>query len=149
MPPPPPLPGETSSKRRLTRSTTRAGRGVPSDTPATPITPSCPVAPNQRTGLRPPAASAMASPNPFTPHGEDEFSNPREDAEATAPPQGSPVPRAPAHGWDSFVHSLDETAQRELGVVDDIRASWSESLSLNNEVNNCPCPLRSSPYKLS
>jgi hypothetical protein len=43
-PPPPPLPGEIATKRRLTRSTTRAGRGVPTprqlDKPATPITPS-------------------------------------------------------------------------------------------------------------
>jgi hypothetical protein len=59
----------------------------------------------------------MASPNPYTPLGEDEESNPTED---TAPPQGSDNPRALAHGWDSFVNSLDATAQRELGVVDDI-----------------------------
>jgi len=67
----------------------------------------------------------MASLNPFTPLGEDEFSNPREDADAAAPPPGSPVPRAPAHGWDSFVHSLDETAQRELVIVDDILFSYA------------------------
>jgi hypothetical protein len=93
MPPPPPLPGETSSKRRSTRSTTRGGGGVSSDTPATPVTPSRSVAPSQRTGLRPPAASAMASPNPFTPLGEDEFSNPREDVDAAAPPPASTDPR--------------------------------------------------------
>ena len=93
--------------------------------PATPITPSRPVALSQRTGLRPPTAPAMASPNPFTPLGEDEISNPREDADATAPPPGSNNPWAPPHGWDSFVHSLDETAQRELGVVDDILISYA------------------------
>ena len=88
VPPPPPLPGETSSTRRSTRSTTRAGGGVPLDMPATPITPSRPVALRQRKGLRPPTAPAMASPNPFTPLGEDEISNPREDADAAAPPPG-------------------------------------------------------------
>ncbi len=73
----------------------------------------------------------MASPNPFTPLGEDEISNPseisnpREDADAAAPPPGYTDPRAPTHGWDSFVHSLDETAQRELGVVDDILISYA------------------------
>jgi len=66
----------------------------------------------------------MASPNPFTPLGEDEVSNPREDAEDTAPPPGSNA-LVPAHGWDSFVNSLDETAQRELGVVDDILISYA------------------------
>ena len=59
----------------------------------------------------------MASPNPYSPLGEDEESNPTDDA---APPPGSDDPRAPAHGWDSFVNSLDETAKGELGVVDDI-----------------------------
>ena len=93
--------------------------------PATPITPSRPVALSQRTGLRPPTAPAMASPNPFTPLGEDEISNPREDADAAAPPPGYTDPRAPTRGWDSFVHSLDETAQRELGVVDDILISYA------------------------
>ena len=73
----------------------------------------------------------MASPNPFTPLGDDEIltpsgiSNPREDADAAAPPPGSTDPRAPTHGWDSFVHSLDVTAQRELGVVDDILISYA------------------------
>ena len=63
------------------------------------------------------SAMAMASPNLYTPLGEDEESNPTEDA---PPPPGSKDPRAPAHGWDLFVNSLDETAQRELGVVNDI-----------------------------
>jgi hypothetical protein len=73
----------------------------------------------------------MASPNPFTPLGEDEIStlseisNPREDADAAAPPPDYTDPRAPTRGWDSFVHSLDETAQRELGVVDDILISYA------------------------
>ena len=125
-PSPPPLPGENASKRRSTRSTTRAGGDVPPphqlDTPATPITPSRMVAPHQQTGLRPLKASAMASPNPYTPLGEDEESNPTEDA---MPPPGSNDPRAPAHGWDSFVNSLDVTAQRKLGVVDDILISYA------------------------
>ena len=103
-------------------STTRAGGGVPPphqvDTPATPIAPSRTVAPHQ-----PPKASAMASPNPFTPLGEDEELNPRDNADSAAPPPGSNNPRAHAHGWDSFVNSLDETAQQELGVVDDILIS--------------------------
>ena len=125
-PPPHPLPGENASKRWLTHSTTCAGGGVPPphqlDTPATPITPSCTVAPNQRTGLQPPKASAIASSNPYTPLGEDAELKPTEDA---VPPQGSNDPRAPAHGWDSFVSSLDVTARQELGVVDDILISYA------------------------
>ena len=70
-----------------TRSTTRAGGGVPpphhSDTPATPITPSCRVAPHQRMRLWPPTASAMASPNSYSLLGENEESDPAADA---APP---------------------------------------------------------------
>jgi len=76
-------------------------------------------------GLRPPTASALASPNPFTLLGESEISPPREVADALAPPPVSTDPRAQSHGWDSFVHSLDETAQRELGVVDDILISYA------------------------
>jgi hypothetical protein len=110
------------------------------DTPATPITPSRPVAPSQRTGLRPPTASALASPNPFTPLGESEISHPREDADAAAPPPDSTNPQAPTHGWDSFVHSLDETAQRELGVVDDILISYANLLVMNSvhSISNLP-----------
>ncbi len=65
-PPPPPLPGENAPKRWLTRSKS-AGRGIPTprqlDTPATPITPSRTVRPME---------SALASPNPYTPLGEEE-----------------------------------------------------------------------------
>jgi hypothetical protein len=78
----------------------------------------------------------MASPNRFTPLGDDEISNQREDADAAAPPLGedtdvaatplgSTDPRAPTLGWDAFVGSLEETAQRELGVVDDILISYA------------------------
>ena len=91
-----------------TRSTMRAGGGVPpphhSDTPATPITPSCRVTPHQRTGLRPPTASAMASPNSYYLLGEDEESV---TAAHAAPPPGSNNPRGTVHGWDLFVNSLD------------------------------------------
>ncbi len=109
-----------------TRSTMRAGGGVPpphhSDTPATPITPSCRVAPHQRTGLRPPTASAMASPNSYYLLGEDEESV---TAAHAAPPPGSNNPRATVHGWDLFVNSLDATAKGELGVVDEILISYT------------------------
>jgi hypothetical protein len=78
----------------------------------------------------------MASPNRFTPLGDDEISHQREDADAAAPPLGedadaaatplgSTDPRAPTLGWDAFVGSLEETAQRELGVVDDILISYA------------------------
>jgi hypothetical protein len=127
-PPPPPLPGEIATKRRLTRSTTRAGRGVPTprqlDTPATPITPSRTVPPLQRTGLQP-TASAMASPNPYTPLGEDEILDPRAEADEAAPPPDNPHSRVLTHGWDSFVNSLGANEQRELGVIDEILISYA------------------------
>ncbi len=126
-PPLPPLPGENATKRRLTCSTTCAGRGVPTphqlDTPATPITPSCTVPPHQRMGLRP-MASAMASPNPYTPLEEDEVLDVRDEADEAVPPPGPTNPQAPTHGWDLFVNSLGANAQWELGVVDDILISY-------------------------
>jgi hypothetical protein len=108
------------------RSTTRAGGGVPpphhSDTPTTPITSSRKVALHQRMGLRQPKALAMAPPNSYSLLGEDEELDPTADA---APPPGSKDPRATAHGWDSFVNSLDATAKGELGVVDKILISYA------------------------
>jgi hypothetical protein len=82
------------------------------------------VPPHQRTGLQP-TALAMASPNPYTPLGEDEVLDLREEADVAAPPPGPTNPWAPTHGWDLFVNSLDANAQQELGVVDDILISYA------------------------
>ncbi len=127
-PPPPPLPGEIATKCRVTRSTARAGRGVPTprqvDMPATPITPSRTVPPLQRTGLQP-TASAMASPNLYTPLGEDAIWDPQAEAEEAAPPPNNPNSWVPTHGWDSFVNSLGANTQRELGVIDEILISYA------------------------
>jgi hypothetical protein len=126
--PPPPLLGENATKRWLTRSTTRAGRGIPTprqlDTPATPITPSRTVPPQIRTGFRP-TESVMASPNPYTPLGEDEVLDPNAEADEAAPPPGTNNLWAPTLGWDSFVNSLGASAQRDLGVVDEILISYA------------------------
>ena len=67
----------------------------------------------------------MASPNPYTPLGEDEVLDPRDEADEAAPPPGPTNPRAPTHGWDSFINSLGVNAQWELGVVDDILISYA------------------------
>ncbi len=111
---------------RATRSTTRTGGGFPpphrADTPATPITSSRMVAPHQRTGIRQPKASAMASPNSYSLLGEDEEPSAAND---DLPPSGSSDPRATAHGWDSFVNSLNATAKGELGAVDEILISYT------------------------
>ncbi len=137
-PSPPPQPGEYAMNRqsqtalpssnkdsevsggRATHSTTRTGGGfLPphrADTPTTPITPSCMVAPHQRTGIRRPKASAMASPNSYSLLGEDKEPSAADD---DSPPSGSSDPRATAHGWDSFVNSLNATAKGELGAVDE------------------------------
>jgi hypothetical protein len=64
----------------------------------------------------------MASPNSYTLLGEDKESDPTANA---APPPGSNDPRATAHGWNSFVNSLDATAKGKLGVVDDILISYA------------------------
>ncbi len=106
-PPPPPLPGEIAPKRRVTRSTARAGRGGHNprhvDTPATPVTPSRTVPTMQGTGLRP-TESAMASPNPYTPLGEVEILEPRAAA--------TPAPNTPhSHDWNVFINSLGADAQ--------------------------------------
>ena len=88
-PPPPPLPGEIAPRRRVMRSTARAGRGGTTprhgDTPATPITPSRPVPTMHRTDLRP-TELAMASPNRYSLLGEVEISEPRAEATVAAPP---------------------------------------------------------------
>jgi hypothetical protein len=108
---------------RATRSTTCTGGGPHrADTPATPITPSCMVAPHQRTGIRRPKASAMASPNSYFLLGEDEEPGAAAD---DSPPSGSSDPRATAHGWDSFVNSLNATAKGELGAIDEILISYA------------------------
>jgi hypothetical protein len=104
-------------------STTRTGGGFPpphrTDNPATPITPSCTVAPHSRT---PTKALALASPNSYSLLGDDEDM----DAVAAAlPPHGSPDHKATAHGWDSFVNSLTTTAKGELGAVDEILISYA------------------------
>ena len=86
-PPPLPLPGENAPKRWLTRSNTRAGRGIPTprqlDTPATPITPFCTVRPTE---------SALASPNPYMPLGEEEVMvlNAEADEAAHTPGHNNP-----------------------------------------------------------
>ena len=56
------------------------------------------------------------------------------------------IPKAPRG------KAIDRLPAKYLNIVHvDIRAPWSESLSLNNEVNNCTCVCvcRLSPYKLS
>jgi hypothetical protein len=67
----------------------------------------------------------MASPNPYTPLGEDEILDPRAEAAEAAPPPDNPNSRVPTHGWDSFINSLSENAQRELGVIDEILISYA------------------------
>ncbi len=67
----------------------------------------------------------MASPNPYTPLGEDEVLDPRAEADEAVPPPGTTNPRAPTLGWDSFVNSLGANAQRDLGVVDEILISYA------------------------
>jgi hypothetical protein len=125
-PPPPPLPGEIATKRRITRSTARAGRGVPmprqGDMLATPITPSRTVPPMPRTGLHP-TESAMASPNSYTPLGEDAILDLRAEAAEAAPPPNNAQYRVHTHGWDAFINSLGADAQREVGVINEILIS--------------------------
>ena len=67
----------------------------------------------------------MASPNPYTPLGEDEILDPSGEAAAAAPPPNNPHSRAPSHGWDSFINSLGVDAQRDLGVIDEILISYA------------------------
>jgi uncharacterized coiled-coil protein SlyX len=67
----------------------------------------------------------MASPNPYTPLGEDEILDPRAEADEAAPPPDNPHSRVPTHGWDSFVNSLGANTQRELGVIDEILISYA------------------------
>ena len=123
-PPPPPLPGEIAPRRRVTRSTARAGRGGTNPrhggTPATPITPSRPVHTMQRTALRP-TELAMASPNRYSPLGEVEILEPRAEVTVAVPPPQ----KLHAHGWNSFINSLGADAQRDLGVIDDILISYA------------------------
>ncbi len=63
----------------------------------------------------------MASPNPYTPLGEDEIVEPRTEAAEAAPPPNNPH----SYGWDSFINSLGADAQRELGVIDEILISYA------------------------
>ena len=126
--PPPPLPGENATKRRLTHSTTRAGRGIPTPrqlaTPATPITPSRAAPQQLRTGLCP-TESALATPNPYTPLEDNEVVVTNAVPDEAAPAPDPNIPRAPTLGWESFVNSLDANTQRELGVVDEILISYA------------------------
>ena len=123
-PPPPPLPGEIATKRRVTRSSARAGKGGTTprqgDPPATPITPNRPIPTTQRTDPQP-TGLARASPNRYTPLEEVEIS----DRRAEAPEAASPPLNSLTHGWNSFVNSLGAEAQRDLGVIDDILISYA------------------------
>ncbi len=111
----------------VTCSTT-AGRGIPNPrqlaTPATPITPSRAAPQQLRTGLRP-TESALATPNPYTPLGDNEVVVTTAVPDEAAPAPDPNIPRAPTLGWESFVNSLDAKAQRELGVVDEILISYA------------------------
>jgi methyl-accepting chemotaxis protein len=64
----------------------------------------------------------LASPNSYSLLGEDEEPSAAND---DLPPSGSSDPRATAHGWDSFVNSLNATAKGELGAVDEILISYA------------------------
>ena len=63
----------------------------------------------------------VASPNPYTPLGEVEISEPRAAATVAAPPPNN----SHSHGWDSFINSLGADAQRDLGVIDEILISYA------------------------
>jgi hypothetical protein len=85
---------------------------------------------------RPPASrvSATTSPNSYAVLGEGDLSPDTENAETppgnptstlTDVAHGSPTSTDVAHGWDLFVHGLDDTTKGELGVIDPILINYA------------------------
>jgi hypothetical protein len=67
----------------------------------------------------------LATPNPYTPLGDDKVVVTNAIPDEAAPAPDPNIPWAPTLGWESFVNSLDANAKRELGVVDEILISYA------------------------
>jgi hypothetical protein len=106
-----------------TRSSSR-GRGTlspppRSDSSATPITPSRTATGTARARTPASRVSATTSPNSYAILGEEDRSPDTEKADITP---GNPTLSSTdvAHGWDLFVHGLDDTTKGDMGVIDPI-----------------------------
>ena len=69
--------------------------------------------------------SALVTPNPYTPLGDDKVVGTNTVTDEVAPAPDPNNPWAPTLGWESFVNSLDVNAQQDLGVVDEILISYA------------------------